>query len=132
MIQISKEDQHTVLEVMLKVYPFEACGFMAGNNNKVSRLYPVENVLKSPHAYYMDPNQQLEAMLDLEERGLQMLAIYHSHPHGPEIPSASDIAQATYPDSAYVIISLADKQQPSFRAFNIVDGQVKEIPYRVI
>jgi proteasome lid subunit RPN8/RPN11 len=80
----------------------------------------------------MDPNQQLEAMLDLEERGLQMLAIYHSHPHGPEIPSASDIAQATYPDSAYVIISLADKQQPSFRAFNIVDGQVKEIPYRVI
>jgi proteasome lid subunit RPN8/RPN11 len=71
-------------------------------------------------------------MLDLEERGLEMLAIYHSHPHGPETPSTSDIAQATYPESAYVIISLADKQKPSVRAFNIVDGRVEEITYRVI
>jgi proteasome lid subunit RPN8/RPN11 len=131
MIQISKEDQRTVLVAMLEAYPIEACGFMAGNDGKVSRLYPVENVLNSPHAYYMDPTQQLEAMLDLEERGLEMLAIYHSHPHGPAIPSLSDIAQAAYPDSAYVIISLVDKQQPSFRAFTIVDGRVKEIPYRV-
>jgi len=132
MIQISKEDQHRVLEVLLKTYPLEGCGIMGGNDGKVSRLYPIENVLYSPQAYYMDPTQQLEAMLDLEERGLEMLAIYHSHPQGPEIPSQTDIAQATYPESAYVIVSLASKQQPSFRAFNIVDGQFKEIPYRVI
>ncbi len=132
MIQISKDDQQSVLEALLKAYPLEACGFMAGNNGIVSRLYPVENVLDSPHAYYMNPTQQLEAMLDLEERGLEMLAIYHSHPHGPETPSTSDIARATYPESAYVIISLADKQKPSVRAFTIVDGRVEEITYRVI
>ena len=132
MIQINKEDQQSVLEALIKAYPLEACGIMAGIDGIVSRLYPVENILSSPHAYYMDPTQQLEAMLDFEERGLEMLAIYHSHPHGPEIPSKSDITQATYPESAYVIISLVDRQQPSIRAFTIVDGRVKEIPYRVI
>jgi proteasome lid subunit RPN8/RPN11 len=127
-IAINREDYQTMLDQLQAAYPLEACGIMAGKGNQVERLYPVENILQSPYAYKMEPNQQLESMLDLEEKGWEMLAIYHSHPKGPDVPSPSDIAQTTYPDAAQVIVSLRDRRRPSVRAF-LIDGQVvDEIP----
>jgi proteasome lid subunit RPN8/RPN11 len=104
---------------------------MAGDDNRVRRLYPVENIRKSPIEYEMNPVEQLKAMIDLEERGWQLIGIYHSHPHGPQVPSATDVDQAYYPESAYVIISLLG-QQPAIRAFNIISGTVTEIPLHVV
>lgn len=104
---------------------------MGGIDGRVERLYPVHNYLASPVAYEMEPLQQLEAMMDIEDRGLELLAIYHSHPHGPERPSPMDVAQAYYPDAATIIVSLRDLRQPVARAFTIVDGIVSEIPLRV-
>lgn len=113
-------------------YPLEGCGLMAGQVGRVRRLYPVDNRLASPSAYEMDPHQQLEAMLELEERGWDLLAIYHSHPSGPSVPSATDIAKAYYPDSLHVIVSLLDRQQPSVRAFSIQDGRVVEVDIKIV
>jgi proteasome lid subunit RPN8/RPN11 len=107
-------------------YPEEACGLMAGLDGEVLRLYPVENRLHSPVAYEMEPLQQLQALQQLEDAGWDLLAIYHSHPRGPETPSAHDVAQAYYPDSLNVIISLANPQRPVVRAFSIRDGAVHE------
>lgn len=131
-IEIGWEDHQAMLDQLQAAYPLEACGIMAGNRGKVERLYPVDNQLKSPHAYKMEPNQQLKAMLDLEEKGWEMLAIYHSHPMGPDLPSPLDVAQATYPDAAHVIVSLQDRQHPSIRAFQIVGEFVDEIPYYLV
>jgi proteasome lid subunit RPN8/RPN11 len=58
------------------------------------------------------------------------LAIYHSHPQGPSVPSPTDIAEAFYPDSVYIILSLA-QQPPSVRAFRIVGGVVTEVELQV-
>jgi proteasome lid subunit RPN8/RPN11 len=121
-----------MLDQLQAAYPLEACGIMAGKECLVKCLYPVENQLKSPHAYKMEPNQQLEAMLDLEEKGWEMLAIYHSHPMGPDVPSPMDVAQATYPDAAHVIVSLRDRRRPSVRAFLIADEVIDEIPYEIL
>ena len=35
----------------------------------------------SPYRYLMDSQEQLNAMLDSESRGLELLAFYHSHTH---------------------------------------------------
>ena len=107
-------------------YPLEACGILAGQGGQVIKLYPIENKLHSPTAYEMNPQQQLAAMLEIEERGWAMTAIYHSHPHGPETLSATDIAQAYYPDTIQVIVSLAQRDQPVIRAFTIMNGRVQE------
>ena len=112
--------------------PLEGCGIMAGTTSRVERLYPITNLLASPSAYEMEPNEQLQAMVDLEDRGWEMLAIYHSHPNGPETPSQTDVLQAYYPDTAYVIVSFRSRQEPSVRAFHIVDGRVTEVPYSIV
>ncbi len=80
----------------------------------------------------MDPHQQLRAMLDLEGAGWELLAIYHSHPHGPPEPSATDVARAYYPEALQVIVSLADRERPSVRAFSVTGGQVEEVSLEIV
>ena len=36
-----------------------------------------------------------------------MVAIYHSHTRSPAFPSRTDVELATWPDAAYLIVSLA-------------------------
>lgn len=114
-------------EVMLAhsrlLYPEEVCGFLAGRDNSVAQIYIVENALHRPDAFRMDPQQQIMAMLDAEEKGQQLLAVYHSHPAGPPHPSPTDVAQAYYPELLQIIISLADSTRPVVGAFSIVDGR---------
>ena len=108
------------------VIPEEGCGLIGGTNGTAQMVYPVRNSLASPIAYEMDRVEQLEAMLDLEQRGLDLLAIYHSHPHGPAEPSAMDISMAYYPEAAYLIMSWDGNHKLTARAFFIVDGKVTE------
>lgn len=108
-------------------YPEEACGLVGGRDGGAARLYQVENMLHSPTAYEMEPIQQVRAMLAMEAGGLELVAIYHSHPDGPARPSMTDVAQAYYPDAAQIIISLADRERPILRAFMIQEGAVREI-----
>jgi proteasome lid subunit RPN8/RPN11 len=113
------------------LYPEEVCGFVAGRNGRAVRLFPVENVRHSPVVFEMEPLQQIRAMLAIEGEGLELLAIYHSHPNGPAWPSATDVAQAYYPDTAQIIVSLADRERPLVRTFMIRDGEVSEVNTKV-
>lgn len=108
-------------------YPEEACGLLGGCDSRAMRFYPVENIRHSPTAYEMAPSQQIRAMFDIEEAGLALIAIFHSHPSGPARPSAADIAHAGYPDVAWIIVSLIDQERPDARAFTIRGGQSQMI-----
>ena len=107
-------------------FPNEACGLLATRDDVVVRFYPVDNADASPVHYTMDPQEQLRAMLDIEDRGWELGAIYHSHTRTRAYPSQTDQGLAFYPDALYIIVSLADETDPEVRAFRIVDGQVTE------
>lgn len=131
-LSIRRSDYRAMLSQLQAVYPLEGCGLLAGRAGRVARLYPVDNALRSSTEYEMDPHQQLRAMLDLEEAGWELLAIYHSHPHGPPEPSATDVARAYYPEALQVIVSLADRERPSVRAFSVTGGQVEEVLLEIV
>lgn len=134
MLTIERPLLNQILEQLQACYPLEGCGLLAGDAAAgwVTAVYPIENSLHSPTAYKMDPAQQIQAMLDLEARGWQLLAIYHSHPHGPEIPSATDVALATYPEALYVIVSLQERAALVVRAFRIDGSAFIEETMRVV
>ena len=121
-----------MLAHLISVLPEEGCGFLAGTAVTISRIYPVENHLHSPTTYEMDPAQQLDAMLDAEAAGLTLLAIYHSHPRGPQRPSPTDVAGAHYPSLAHVIVSSPDTLKPAIRAYTIQNQHVNEIPLNLL
>ena len=107
---------------------FEMCGLLAGRDGVVDRVWPVPNALRSPVAYRMDGPEFAAAMIGCE---FEPLGIFHSHPAGPPVPSPTDVAEAAYPDSIYVVISL-QTLPPSVRAFTILEGQVTEVQIDIL
>jgi len=112
-------------------YPSEACGLLAGRDI-ADRFIPVANISASPSHYEMDPAELIAALRNLRDSGQNLHAIYHSHPHGPEAPSKTDIERAYYPEAAHMIVSLAELERPRVAAFRIIDGEVLPIEVRVI
>ena len=105
----------------------ERCGLLAGEHGRVTQVLPVPNALNSPVAYRMDGPAFIEAM---RACAFEPLGIFHSHVHGPPVPSPSDVAEALYPDSIYVIASF-HAEPPSVRAFRIEGGNVTEVAIQI-
>jgi [CysO sulfur-carrier protein]-S-L-cysteine hydrolase len=133
MLTIERPLLKQILDHLRGCYPLEGCGLLAGDETgTVTAVYPIENSLHSPTAYQMEPTQQIQAMLDMEAAGWQLLAIYHSHPQGPERPSPTDIALAYYPEAVTIIVSLRERTAPVVRAFQILGQAVVENKIKII
>ena len=130
MIEISDEFVLEMVEHSRLENPNECCGILAGTEGKVTKLYRIQNSTPSPFRYVMDPNEQLKAMKDADERSLDLMAFYHSHTHSPAYPSDTDVRMATesgWVDFCYVLVSLEDSSKPDVRFFDIsADGNVNE------
>lgn len=112
--------------------PVEACGVLAGKNDKVEKLYEMTNVDNSSDHFMMEPKEQFAVVKDIRSACLEMLAIYHSHPATPARPSAEDIRLFLTPDVTYVIVSLHDPDCPVVKGFVIENGNVTEVPVKVV
>ena len=75
----------------------EACGLIGGKNRCSSMVFTITNELHSPVRYRLDPQEQLNAFLEIESQGLDLIAIFHSHLNGPNRPSKTDITIITCP-----------------------------------
>jgi len=106
--------------------PLEVCGILAGNDNRVEKLYKMTNTDESNVHYAMDSQEQFAAVKDMRSASAKMLAIYHSHPETPARLSEEDIRLALTPDVVYIIISLA-RQDPVMKGFYVEDNDVTEV-----
>ncbi|MEW6676101.1 MAG: M67 family metallopeptidase [Nitrospirota bacterium] len=114
-----------------EVYPNEACGIFAGRNGIAQMVYKMTNIESSSVTYMMDSREQFAVMKEMRKEGLEIVAIYHSHPHSDAYPSPRDISLAFYPDSLYVIVSLIH-EDPVIKAFEIKDEIVREVEVRTV
>lgn len=98
---------------------------MGGEPRRVIRC---ANVHETPTTRYLiDPRELLRAFRAMDERGEELVAIYHSHPASQPYPSPTDRAEAHYPDAIHVLVSLRSSE-PEVRAFRILpDGAVREV-----
>jgi proteasome lid subunit RPN8/RPN11 len=123
-----------VIDHAKTTYPSEGCGLIAGTKPSLagSRFIPITNVAQNASEFEMDPAELIKTLRDLRDAGEELVAIYHSHPHGPARPSGTDVRRAYYPDAAHLIVSLADPEHPKIAAFRIIDGEVLEIEVHAI
>ncbi len=106
----------------------EVCGFLAARGDEICSWYPVRNIAgDAAIRFEMEPREQIAALRQMRERGEELFAIYHSHPSAPARPSASDLAEAGYPEALYLIVSLDTKGVLEMRAYRIEEGGVTEV-----
>ena len=110
--------------------PLEACGLLAGKNNRVEKILLIENQAKSQVKFRMDPKEQLEAFNWIDSNELDLVGIFHSHPAGPETISATDIEEAAY--AATQIIWSRTKGNWIARGFWIENKLVSEVTLEII
>lgn len=112
--------------------PNEACGLLGGHNGRVLRVYPMTNATPSPVCYTLAPVEQVQVMGEIDAQGWEITGIFHSHPSGPPTPSAADVRQAYYPESVYVILAPDETGRWSARAFEILEGEVREVGLLIV
>lgn len=126
--------------------PHECCGLLAGMGGVVSQLYRIKNIValegahrlssfdaaKIAHLEQLSPTERAEiafvmdmqdfsaAKKDMRQRGLDLLAVYHSHPHDPARPSGTDIKIATDYEEIWPKINLA---VPSYLLISLMNGE---------
>jgi proteasome lid subunit RPN8/RPN11 len=110
--------------------PNECCGLIAARDGVAVAVHPARNAARSPLRYEMDGAEQYRLQNAIEDAGLDLGAIYHSHPRSPALPSPTDVNLAFYPEALYVIVGLAGTE-PEVRAWRIVAGQVSEAELHV-
>jgi len=85
----------------------------------------MENTAHTWMRYEMDNMELYRVVTGIEDAGLDVGIIYHSHTRTDPYPSQTDINLAFYPDSLYVIVGTATPE-PVVRAFHIRNGKVEE------
>ena len=97
----------------LREAPNECCGLFAGvvrdGVARVERIYPLVNAAASPVLYESEPRSMLDAYRDLTARGLDVVAVYHSHPTSAPVPSKTDLERNYGEEVVNLIVSLAQR-----------------------
>ncbi|MDR2367896.1 MAG: M67 family metallopeptidase [Deltaproteobacteria bacterium] len=96
-----------------RAYPYEACGFVLGAFDpsgpplglKACEARNSREPGKRRRRFSIEPEEFLAAELKAGSEGLDILAIYHSHPDHPALPSANDLEKAL-PFYRYLIVSV--------------------------
>ncbi len=110
--------------------PNEACGILAGTDGRVERFFPAESDEPSPYYYRIESRDQIRIMNEIDDAGLDLVGIYHSHVSSPAYPSRTDAEQAFWPDAVYVIVSLAGGDAV-MKGYKIADMVPAEEPLEI-
>lgn len=113
-IFISQINHNKIIAHAKKFSPVEVCGILAGLGNKIIGVYPVPNILNSLTRFQMEPMKQLRVLTRIDSLGLDMIGYYHSHPEGPNRPSATDCEENHFP---HVFSLIASKESGVWKIY---------------
>jgi len=125
-LTVSREQWEQMRGYVEAQAPLEACGMLGGRAEIVELVLMVKNAAESPVRFRMEPREQLKAFEQVEAAGLEILAIFHSHPRGPVSPSPTDLAEAL--ETVIQVIWSPVEGEWLAHAFWIEAGCAAEVP----
>ena len=132
MIKIPSSIHKEMVEHARMDFPLECCGILGGKGDDISQIYRMTNTDSSRVSYLMDPKEQIMVFKEMRNLGLELKAIYHSHPNHPAYPSMTDVNLAYYPEAVYIIISIKDNGDHEMRGFRIIDKEITETAIKIV
>ncbi|MFC0561975.1 M67 family metallopeptidase [Halalkalibacter alkalisediminis] len=110
--------------------PYEVCGLLSGNNNKVQSVWKLKNEIKSDRRFFVGKKIIEETLLQMAKHKEKVIAIYHSHPTTAAIPSSYDIANHLNLDVIMIIISYKTNN-PKVKCYRVQTGTYKTFPFSI-
>jgi proteasome lid subunit RPN8/RPN11 len=125
-MRITREQLDAIVGHAREEAPKECCGVVASREDQVVEVHRAVNAEDSPLRFRIDPREQIQLHNKIEDAGLDLGAIYHSHTRTEPRPSQTDINFAReWPGVLWIIVGLADGE-PEVRTWRIDDGRVAE------
>lgn len=134
-----------ILAQALDERPRECCGVVGGDREKgglartsvVARsIYPLRNEATG-ETEFSAARDLFAVQRTMRVRGEKLVAIYHSHPAAPAVPSQKDLERNYYPDAVHLIVSLvgitdsASDRRQAFRAYQYHANQFAEVKIEI-
>ena len=120
-----------LIKIAKDALPNECCAFLLGEHNddgKVAIILRMRNIDESPVSFSIDPAELLNAYTLAGTKGMEITAIFHSHP-AKASPSSTDIKYMQINPVAWVIYSTTENE---IRAFVYENEDIKEIGIKTI
>lgn len=119
MIKLPKNIYNDMVSHAQSGLPLESCGYLAGSENIIQHFYPMTNIDRSPEHFSFDPKEQFFVLKEARSKGLNLVAVYHSHPESPARLSEEDIRLFNDPHMIYIIVSLMSGQT-DVKAYQVI------------
>ena len=107
--------------------PYEACAILLGNNDgkiwEATEIFLTENIEKSEINFTVSNEQLLEGYKMAEEKGLDVVGIFHSHPKSLPSPSNTDIKFMKGNPIPWIIYSGLTKEMKAY----LLDSEIIQI-----
>jgi len=123
-IKLSQTDKKILSEYSENQKPNESCALLFGKDNTVMDLFLTENIEKSPVNFAISSKQLIEGYKIAEEKHMQVIGIFHSHPDSEAYPSNTDKKFMQSNPVAWIIYSGINK---NCRAY-FLESEIVEIP----
>ena len=113
--------------------PNECCGMIASRDGEAVAVHRARNKSASPLRYEIDGMEQYKIQSAIEDAGLELGAIYHSHTRSEPYPSQTDVNYAAnWPGVEWIIVGVTSGSDPVVRSYLIgQDGAISEVPVDV-
>lgn len=125
---LSESHRDILCKQAIEQVPNESCALLFGKtkNNQlvVEDLFLTENIEKSPVNFTISNEQLIQGYQEAEDKKLEVIGIFHSHPHSEPYPSTTDKKFMKINPVAWVIFSCLSK---NFKAYTL-DSEIIEIP----
>ncbi len=123
-----------ILDHALREQPNECCGLLAGRVSEglatVEAMFPLVNALASPTEYEAEPRGLLDAHKEIWRRELDVLAVYHSHPTSPPVPSRKDRERNFSEEVVSLIVTLMTSP-PTLRGWWLTANDHREAEWEI-
>ena len=105
---------------------YERAGVALGAGERVIALFLAGNLLRSPTEFLADPLDIVAAYDLAENLGLEVVAMFHTHPAGDPVPSLRDVEGMRLWPMPWIVAS-----PRGVRAWALSGGSVVEVPIEV-
>ena len=126
-IILSQSDKKILTEHAENEEPNESCAILFGKDSLVSEVFLTKNIEESPVNFTISNEQLIEGYKIAEEKRVEVIGVFHSHPNSDAYPSNTDKKFMQSNPVAWIIYSGINK---NFKAY-FLESDIIEIPIEI-